>query len=367
MKNRSKMILGLASLLGVTAGATAVSGFAWFVTTKTADVEVTKIGVYNNNPSLSVLVGGLKGVKRTNSAANDFNLEAGKDSTSFTESATGDGTKTAFVLTNIPLNTPKAYVDGVETAGTYTSADHTFTFNAAPANNAKIEFVYVDNAPLTDVSSIDGVNIYDPTWQTAYEGLKATRIPKATAGEQYISFDLTFKAVETGSLKIFLDRPTIKAKETNTTAADTEAADVARVGFSIGGSNVLTISNKQHDDEGYEKGIDSTKVASYPTAGDDQGRNCETQDAVQGYTVANVLSNCQNLWKPSLDNYSIRSTAPAADAEHMYITTVSNADVIVHVSIWLEGTSNVDALTGNNSDPIGGEINVKLPIVAFGA
>ena len=364
------MILGLASLLGVTAGATAVSGFAWFVTTKTADVEVTKIGVYNNNPSLTVLVGSLKGVKRTNSAANDFNLEAGKDTTSFTQSETGDGTTAEFTLNN-PLNTPKAYVDGVEAAGTYSSATKKFTFDAAPANNAKIEFVYVDNAPLTDVSSIDGVNIYDPTWQTAYEGLKATRIKKATAGEQYISFDLTFKAVETGSLKIFLDRPTIKAKENNTTAADNEAADVARVGFSIGGTNVLTLSNKEfnaeHEDTGYEKGIDSAKVASYPTAGDDFGRNCEDQDAIQGYTVADVLSNCQNLWKPSLENYSIRSAAPTADAKHMYITTVSNADVVVHVSIWLEGTSNVDPVTGNNSDPIGGEINVKLPIVAFNA
>lgn len=364
MKTRSKMILGLASLLGVTAGATAVSGFAWFVTTKTADVEVTKIGVYNNNPSLSVLVGGLKGVKRTNAAANDFDLEAGRDTTSFTQSETGDGTTTEFTLNN-PLNTPKAYVDGVLTAGAYDSANKKFTFTAAPADGAKIEFVYVDNAPLTDVSSIDGVNVYDPTWQTAYEGLKATRIPAATAGEQYISFDLTFKALETGSLKIYLDRPTIKAKETNTTAADTEAADVARVGFSVGGSNVLTLSNKTTT--GYEKGISKGLVEDYPTAGDDQHKNATTTDAATGYTITDVLANCANLYKPSTTNYSVLSTAPATDAEHMYITTVSNADVVVHVSIWLEGTSHVEELTGNNSDPIGGEINVKLPIVAFNA
>ena len=51
MTKKSKMTLALASMLGITAGATAVSGFAWFATTKSADIDITNIGVYNNNPS----------------------------------------------------------------------------------------------------------------------------------------------------------------------------------------------------------------------------------------------------------------------------------------------------------------------------
>ena len=359
MKNRSKMILGLASLLGVTAGATAVSGFAWFVTTKTADIDVTNIAVYNNNPSLSVSVENLHGVNRTNTAANDFNLEAAKDTTKFNETAMGDGSKTAFVLQGNPVTgaVPAAYVDGVlDTTATYESSTKTVTFTTAPADGAKIVFAYCDGAALTDVSSTDGVNIYDPTWQVAAEGKKATKIPNATAGEQYISFDLVFAKPSTGALKIFLDRPTISPKDSSE-ADDLEAAAVTRVAFSNGGTNVLTLGNQVGT--GYNKGLSKTKVESLG------GKNANTTTG--DYTVADAEDTCENLYAPLDTNYSVLSSAPTADAEHMCIGEVTAAaDVTIHVAIWLEGTSHTDD-NGNNSDPIGGEINVDLPIVAFGA
>ena len=359
------MILGLASLLGVTAGATAVSGFAWFVTTKTATIDVTNIGVYNNNPSLSVNITNMKGVKRTNNAANDFNLEAGKDSTSLFETFTGDNSTTEFTLTGTPVAAPSAYVDGVFTSTTWDSAaPKKVTFATAPATDKEIRIVYVDNAALTDVSSADAINFYDPTWMAAFEGTKATRIPNAVAGEQYISFDMVFTAPTTGSLKVFLDRPTITALD-NTNDADKEAAAVARVGFASDSANILTLSNKDHNDTGYEKGISKTKVEAYPGAGTSNGANAKTTDGE--YVVTEVLADCANLVKPSTTNYSVMSSAPDMDAAHMYLGEVSSSNVTIHVSIWLEGTSHVDAETGNNSTPIGGEINVSLPIVAFGA
>ena len=365
MKNRSKMILGLASLLGVTAGATAVSGFAWFVTTKTAAIDVTNIGVYNNNPSLSVNITNMKGVKRTNNTANDFNLEAGKDSTSLFETFTGDDSTTEFTLTGTPVAAPSAYVDGVFTATTWDSAaPKKVTFATAPATDKEIRIVYVDNAALTDVSSADAINFYDPTWMAAYEGTKATKIPYAVAGEQYISFDMVFAAPTTGSLKIYLDRPTITPLS-DSNDADKEAAAVARVGFASDSANILTLSNKDHDDTGYEKGISKTKVEAYPGTGASAGANANT--TAGDYTILDVVSDCANLVKPSTDNYSILSTAPDTDAEHMYLGEVTTSNVTIHVSIWLEGTSHVDPVTGNNSTPIGGEINVSLPIVAFGA
>ena len=350
MTNRSKMILGLASLLGVTAGATAVSGFAWFVTTKTADVAVTNIGVYNNNPSLSVTINNLAGVKRTNTGSNDFDLEAAKDSTSVDHEFTANGTDTSFILPNKPLAAPTVYVNGVvDATHTYDAASKTISFTDAPAADTKIRAVYYDSAALTDVSSMNGVDFYDPTWQAAYEGTKATLIPPATAGEQYIAFDLNFAAVDTGSLNIFLDRPTIEGLTSD--ADDVAAADVARVAFSIGGTNVLTISNNVGDD--YKKGIDGSLLGNATTVSGD-------------YTVASYLANCENLVVPSTEDYSVKSTVAQLDAAHNYIATVSDAPVIVHVTIWLEGTSNVD-LKGNYSDPIGGEIDVHLPIVAFNA
>ena len=353
------MILGLASLLGVTAGATAVSGFAWFVTTKTATVDVTNIGIYNNNPSLSLTIDHLEGITRTNDAANDFDFKASKDSTKTTENAAGDGTTKDFVLAGTPVAgaTPIAFVDDVLTNISYATATKTVSFTEAPANGAAIRFEYWDGAALTDVSSIDGVNIYDPTWQTAYEGRTASLIPYAEEGEQYISFDMNFARVDTGSLKIFLSQPTITA--VSDTTANNAAADVTRVAFSIGGTNVLTLSNKA-DSEGtdYKRGISKNLVE--PTA----GTNARTTPGT--YNMESYLDTCQNLAKPATENYFVRSSAPDETPAANYLTTISSSNVTVHVAIWLEGTSHVNG-NGDYSDPIGGEINVSLPIVAFGA
>ena len=359
MKNRSKMILGLASLLGVTAGATAVSGFAWFVTQKTADVDVTNIGVYNKNPSLSVVIDNLEGVVRTNSDANDFNLKAANDTTSLFETFTGDGSETEFALAGTPLAEPTAYIDGAVVATTYDSANNKVIFATAPANGKEIRVVYCDKAALTDISSFDADTFYKPIWQVANEGKNATLIDDATAGEQYISFDLTFIKPTTGSLKIFLDRPSITANNTSKDE-DKAAAEVARVGFYTD-HTALVLSNKA-DIAAYQKGISKDKVEHY------NATNVNANQTPGDYEIAKVLdTGVTNLVKPYTENYSIRSTAPTADATHMYIGEVTTAaDLTVHVSIWLEGTSAVDD-DGNYSAPIGGEINVDLPIVAFGA
>lgn len=353
------MILGLASLLGVTAGATAVSGFAWFVTTKTASVSVTNIGVYNNNPSLTMHINNPQGISQIANDGNNYSFSAVKDSTTASETATGDGTKTAFVLTGEPVRIPTVYVDGKLTATTYDSEHKTVTFGTAPAAGAAIDFVYWDNAALTDISSIDGVNFYDPTWQVANEGKKATIIPTATAGEHYISFEMEFVAPTTGALEVFLDRPTITPKD-GEKAADVAAASVARVGFATAGTtNKLTISNNVG--EHYEKGISKAKVEDY------QGGGTNANTTGNGdYVITNVLDNCQNLVVPSTENYSILSAAPAKTAAKNHIATINGANVTVLVTIWLEGTSAVNE-DGNYSAPIGGEINVSLPIVAFGA
>ncbi|MCQ2799918.1 MAG: hypothetical protein MJ228_04065 [Bacilli bacterium] len=54
MKNRSKMILGLASMLGISAGAAAVSGFAWFTTQRTATVGAQNFKVGAAEGSLEI-------------------------------------------------------------------------------------------------------------------------------------------------------------------------------------------------------------------------------------------------------------------------------------------------------------------------
>ncbi len=54
MKNKTKLVLGLASLLGVTAAAGTTAGFAWFTTTRTATVSLTSANVYSDFGDLSI-------------------------------------------------------------------------------------------------------------------------------------------------------------------------------------------------------------------------------------------------------------------------------------------------------------------------
>ncbi|MCQ2799919.1 MAG: hypothetical protein MJ228_04070 [Bacilli bacterium] len=54
MKNRSKMILGLASMLGISAGAAAISGFAWFTTQRTADISASNFKVGSGDGTLKI-------------------------------------------------------------------------------------------------------------------------------------------------------------------------------------------------------------------------------------------------------------------------------------------------------------------------
>ena len=168
---------------------------------------------------------------------------------------------------------------------------------------------------------------------------------------------MNFARVDTGSLKIFLSQPTITA--VSDTTANNAAADVTRVAFSIGGTNVLTLSNKA-DTEGtdYKRGISKTLVEP------DVGTNARTTPGT--YNMESYLDTCQNLAKPATENYFVRSSAPAETPAANYLTTISSSNVTVHVAIWLEGTSHVNG-NGDYSAPIGGEINVSLPIVAFGA
>ena len=54
MKNKSKLILGLAAMLGVTAAAGTTAGFAWFTTIRTATVSLTNAHVYSDYGDLKV-------------------------------------------------------------------------------------------------------------------------------------------------------------------------------------------------------------------------------------------------------------------------------------------------------------------------
>ena len=117
MTKKSKLVLAMASMLGITAGATAVSGFAWFTTTKSATVDITNIGVYSKSSALDVtLKAGLVGCTDDNSGSGDINL-VGAVGAAKTETILSDGTATV-TLSQYPSVKPTAIsVGAVRTCG----------------------------------------------------------------------------------------------------------------------------------------------------------------------------------------------------------------------------------------------------------
>lgn len=57
MKNHSKVVLGLAAMLGISAGTAAVSGFAWFTTQRTATMNLGTYKVGAGGANLSIIKG----------------------------------------------------------------------------------------------------------------------------------------------------------------------------------------------------------------------------------------------------------------------------------------------------------------------
>jgi hypothetical protein len=223
MTKKSKMILGLASMLGVSAGATAVSGFAWFTTTKKADVDISNIGVYSKSSALAVTFkSALVGCANDGSDEGDINVK-----TAGTERFTGDGSTTSFTLKDIPDAKPTVKVDGaaVDAADVdWTSGTKVVTLASAPDDTDPVEITYSPFADvLTDVSSVDGQTIYKPTWTATGEGRYATDVPAVETG--FLRFSMTLQASGSSDLKVYLNNPSIAPSTAGT--ANQAAADIA--------------------------------------------------------------------------------------------------------------------------------------------
>ena len=369
MTKKSKMTLALASMLGITAGATAVSGFAWFTTTKAATVDITNIGVYSKSSALDVTLKsadeGCTDSTVDPSSSGDINL-VGAVGAAKTETILSDGT-TTVTLSQYPSVKPTVIqVGGVDktTGTTWTENTKTLTLEEAPAAQTPITVTYTPYAALTDVSSIDGQHIYKPTWTASGEGRYATAIPAASEG--YIQFTMTLKASGASPLKVYLNQASITAASASD--ADTSAAAITRVAFVEGSTTQLVLQNNIASPN--NKGINETFAATENCrldggAGANDGWDLSLLDATVSSDVFAI---------PQATNKSTMSDAPAIDtpankALNNYITTVGAGDQTdITVSIWLEGTNGNTGAGPNGSfaaSPENGMINVSLPLIAF--
>ncbi len=375
MTKKSKLVLAMASMLGITAGATAVSGFAWFTTTKSATVDITNIGVYSKSSALNVTLKsadeGCTDSTATPSSASDINL-VGAVAAAKTETILSDGTATV-TLAQYPSAKPTLIQVGGEdktSTTTWTTNTKTLTLAEAPAAQTVISVTYTPYAALTDVSSVDGQNIYKPTWTASGEGRYATAIPAASEG--YIQFTMTLKASGASPLKVFLNKPNITAASGST--ADTSAAAITRVALiEDDDQNPLTANTTKlvlQNSLSSNKGIDSSFAGSVncrldgtanPNDGWDLSLLTATVDS-DIYAVPNATDKSNMSEAPEIDT-------AAKKALSNYVTTVAaggQTDIIV--SIWLEGTCGNTGSGPNGSfadSPENGMISVSLPLIAF--
>lgn len=370
MTKKSKLVLAMASMLGITAGATAVSGFAWFTTTKSADLDITNIGVYSKSSALSaVWKQANKGCVNDSSSEGDINV-VGATGSAKTDTDKGNGTKTEFTLTQYASAQPTVKVDGVAYSGTVTWAAgntaKTVTLDPAPANNTTVTFEYTPYAALTDVSSVDGQAIFKPKWTASGEGIYATTIDAATEG--YLSFTMTLTASGSSDLAVYLNQPHINAASADN--ADVSAAAITRVALIedddqdplTANTTKLVLQNSIASNKGIDQDFidDGVTYDVPPTDG--------TPDLFDLSTLTSTVASGV-FAIPDASNKSTLSTAPTANATNNFVCTVAagtSTDIIVVV--WLEGTCGNTGSGPNGKfaqSPENGMINIQLPLIAF--
>ncbi len=364
MTKKSKMTLALASMLGITAGATAVSGFAWFTTTKSAVVDITNIGVYSTSSGLDVTLKQChKGVTEANAGEGDVNLVGATVATTETIKAT-EADQTVFNLQKYAKEITSVTIGGAAAAYTLGTGANSnkITLGTGVASGTSVVVEYLAYSALTDISSTDGKLFYKPVWTAGNPGLYATAITDVTdAASGYVSFTMTLAASGSDALDIYLNGASITGSYSNT--ANNAAANIARVAFIENNVTKLIVQNSVDTQNGTNnKGIDSTFVENSDPTNRATGTNYTQWDLSKLSTVPAKLeaidATNKNTW----------SDGTRAAGEN-YITHVAgNSSVDIKVSIWLEGTS------GNASGNASGEFNpgvenamikVNLPLIAF--
>ena len=310
MKAKSKVMLGLAAMLGVSAAVASYSTYAWFVTTRLAKATINKVGAKSNDGSLQL----------EKIAAAPINLSAYSVND---ETATG-------------------------------SKGDTIAFDDA----SKL------NIALTDVSS-DGKNFYKPVWDATTSGdghdstgttgiLSADEIKDVTSGDgdtgsdddgrlkAYITNDglgyykqFAFKLNNTGDnlMDVYVSKvndttPLIKLNET--LSAD---AEKTIKGFRLAIiSDNATPSDASDDSVVFYYKDDATDNSNYITATE------STDDVLYGVEKRKINSVTGAVTSATLQ--TIVMAKDDTDNDQKIISELAkNASVTLTVSIWLEGES----------------------------
>lgn len=144
MNNKAKLLLGLTSILAVSGAVAATSTFAWFTTTRTAQVNITSATVYSSTAKLQIAY------------------------SSVTDGGADSGTVTGTNLLSV---------------------------------------VGTTKAKMTDISG-DGHTMYRPDWLPGQEGVSASSIGTLTNSSgnyYYLRFGMTLTNVGNAAMTVYLN------------------------------------------------------------------------------------------------------------------------------------------------------------------
>ena len=371
MTKKSKLVLAMASMLGITAGAAAVSGFAWFTTTKSATVSVTNIGVYSKSSALAVTF--KEGIRCTGSnVTGGINVIGDHAASTTTQVFTATAGQTTFTVDKHPYAAGSATVaiksgESPESAGTVTNINEqtrVITISDTVLAGDKVSITYTPYEAMTDISSYDGQTFYKPTWTATGEGHYATALPTTTTG--HVEFTMTLAATGASDLMVYANSGVAITAADNTNAHDNAAAGITRVAVIddySGATKFVTQNATAAGAVGINSTWAGTKNADFDGEAGNDGWDLKATGGSAIPTITNLVQANAIADKSAHDATWAASNQAYTDG---YITTVPAGQTRdVTVAIWLEGTNNTDSEGKFNADPEKGMIGVTLPLIAF--
>lgn len=328
MKNKTKIVVGLSSLLAVTASIGAYSTFAWFTTTRVATVNVTSATVYSNFGKLLVAYPhtSTEGQPTTKVGSTDGSTTQPEQGTAYTFTQSSTATDGVYTISALNITT-------------------------VPQN-------------MTDVSGTGKIgSFYKPTWIPGSEGTAASAMPIVTNGKKidgitadatasyYIAFNLEFWNTGTTPINVYFNSTTTLSTFTLATgdatqlAKDTAAMKSTRVAVYDGDTEMSV----------WQQETDTALTPAYKyisaASGTDLGNKA---------TISSLTAESGNFHVGAFA--AVQKDFTATKGQTLVSSLAGGHSKVLTFTMWIEGTANAAT-----NAAIGGKVNLNLNFAALEA
>jgi hypothetical protein len=310
MKNKTKVILGLAAMLAGTVGVAGVSTFAWFTTQNTASISFEDAHVVSDSETVTI----------------DYVKGSGANC----------GITDAMVTTAGVTTNPRG-------------------FDIA---NAKVD--------VRDVSS-DGVNFYRPQWNDPVNPNAAEATAKSIDGpltqsstaSKWVEFQMTVSNKGQEAVSLYIESTShLEALASSTNAfASSQAALATRVSLSDG-ATVKSIWQPNSDTayKALKKNTEGTGQAYGLT-----NAPCDLVDLTSDTTLKEVFhEGAYSAVGSSVADFDAKADKGQKVVSLAAVTDATNSTKVITVRAWIDGT-----ITAADNDCIGGDVSWTLSFKAI--